>query len=168
MSARVKLCYKRTTTRQLTWPSDHRVISSTGNSERYIEVVHSQCGRPKLATTAQKLKMMMRRVQTAAGESGGGEGALDMLDDSGASCVIFVSCNASAILARRLKVMSNLCGRLLFYDGSQALLLASRVNFVFTPLLTACQQSCSNQCIYQVNNTNIYTITRRCNGTIPR
>jgi hypothetical protein len=60
--------------------------------------------------------MMMRRVQTAAGESGGGEGALDMLDDSGASCVIFVSCNASAILARRLKVMSNLCGRLLFYS----------------------------------------------------
>jgi hypothetical protein len=61
--------------------------------------------------------MMMRRVQTAAGESGGGEGASDLLDDSNASCVIFVSCNASAILARRLKVMSNLCGRLLFYEA---------------------------------------------------
>jgi hypothetical protein len=52
--------------------------------------------------------MMMRRVQTAAGESGGGEGASDLLDDSDASCVI---------LARRLKVMSNLCGRLLFYEA---------------------------------------------------
>jgi hypothetical protein len=72
--------------------------------------------------------MMMRRVQTAAAVSGGGEGASDVLDESDASCVIFVSCNASAILARRLKV---LVGSLLsFYVRSQALLLASRVNFV--------------------------------------
>jgi len=49
--------------------------------------------------------MMMRRVQTAAGVSGGGEGASDLLDDSDASDVIFVSCNASAILATRLKVL---------------------------------------------------------------
>jgi hypothetical protein len=43
--------------------------------------------------------MMMRRVQTAAGVSGGDEGASDLLDDSDASGVIFVSCNGSAILA---------------------------------------------------------------------
>jgi hypothetical protein len=43
--------------------------------------------------------MMMRRVQTAAGASGGGEGASDVLDGSDVSVVIFVSCNASAILA---------------------------------------------------------------------
>jgi hypothetical protein len=43
--------------------------------------------------------MMMRRVQTAAGESGGGEGASDLPDESDASDVIFVSCNGSAILA---------------------------------------------------------------------
>lgn len=40
---------------------------------------------------------MMRRVQTAAGVSGGGEGASELPDESGASPVIFVSCNASAI-----------------------------------------------------------------------
>jgi hypothetical protein len=80
--------------------------------------------------------MMMRRVQTAAGVSGGGEGASDLLDDSDASDVIFVSCNASAILATRLKVLlSDLRCRLMFEAR-----LASRVNFVFTPLPTACWQ----------------------------
>lgn len=49
--------------------------------------------------------MMMRRVQTAAGVSGGGEGASALLDESDASDVIFVSCNASAILAGRRDVM---------------------------------------------------------------
>jgi hypothetical protein len=34
--------------------------------------------------------MMMRRVQTAAGVSGGGEGASDLLDDSNVSDVTFV------------------------------------------------------------------------------
>jgi len=64
-------------------------------------VVHSQCGNPRLATTAQKQKMMMRRVQTAAAVSGGGEGVSDVPDESDASSVIFVSCNASAMLTRR-------------------------------------------------------------------
>jgi hypothetical protein len=82
--------------------------------------------------------MMMRRVQTAASVSGGGEGASDVLDESNASCVSFVSCNASAILARKLKV---LVGSLLsFYEAKLSLLLASRVNFVFTPPSTACWQ----------------------------
>jgi hypothetical protein len=52
--------------------------------------------------------MMMRRVQTAAGVSGGGEGASDVLDESDASCVVFVSCNASAIWARKLNVFGRI------------------------------------------------------------
>jgi hypothetical protein len=78
--------------------------------------------------------MMMRRVQTAAGVSGGGEGASDVLDDRDASDVIFVSCNASAILARRREVLGRNCCPM-FYEAK--VLLASRVNFVFTPPPTA-------------------------------
>lgn len=68
--------------------------------------------------------MMMRRVQTAAGESGGGEGASDVLDESDASDVILVSCNASAILAKELRCWSDLCCRY----TKPSLLLTSRVN----------------------------------------
>jgi hypothetical protein len=81
--------------------------------------------------------MMMRRVQTAAGVSGGGgggEGASesDLLDDSDASHVIFVSCNTSAILATRLNV---LVGSVVQSPTKPAFLAADtvRVNFVFTP-----------------------------------
>jgi len=53
--------------------------------------------------------MMMRRVQTVAGVSGGGEGASDLPDDSDASNVIFVSCIASAILGYETEGVSRIC-----------------------------------------------------------
>jgi hypothetical protein len=97
--------------------------------------------------------MMMRRVQTAAAVSGGGEGASDVLDSSDASCVSFVSCNASAILARKLKV---LVGSLLsFYEAKLSCWLKGqlRVYATFQPLA---DRTPRNKCIHSADNTREY------------
>jgi hypothetical protein len=93
----------------------------------------------------------MRRVQTAAAVSGGGEGASDLLDDSDASCVIFVSCNASAILARKLKV---LVGYLLsFYEAKLSGCLQGSTSCLRHHQRLA-GTTPRNKCIHQVNDTH--------------
>jgi hypothetical protein len=87
----------KTQKQQLTFPSAHLAISPTGSSSRWIEVVHIQCGKPSVATTAQKAKMMKRRVQTALAFSGGGVVFVGVFD--GASDVMSVFWSGSAMAA---------------------------------------------------------------------
>jgi len=85
--------------------------------------------------------MMMRRVQTAACVSGGGEGgASELLDNSDASGVIFVSCNASAIVAERREVLvgSPLSSLYCFAKPSRFSCFEGELQVVSTPPSTAC------------------------------
>jgi hypothetical protein len=81
-----------------TFPSAHRAISPTGNSSRCIEVVHIQCGKPSVATTAQKAKMMKRRVQIALAFSGGAVAFAGELDGTSDVMSVFSSGSAMAAL----------------------------------------------------------------------
>ena len=55
----------------LTVPSAHAFIASSGSEDRGIEVVHVQCGSPNRTTTAQNANMTRRRVVIALPASDG-------------------------------------------------------------------------------------------------
>jgi hypothetical protein len=95
ISTFIQICWWHSKDKALTLPSAHFAIISTGNSSRWIEVVHIQCGSPSVATTAQKAKMMMRRVQTALAFSGG---AVAFTGESDAFDVISFSCDGEAMV----------------------------------------------------------------------
>jgi hypothetical protein len=89
-----------------TFPSAQLVIFSTGSSERWIEVVHIQCGKPSVATTAQKANMMKRRVQMVLTFSGGGEYGFASMRGFDALEMISFSCDGSTIVAARCQMVA--------------------------------------------------------------
>ena len=69
----------------ITLPSAQLFIASSGRTERCIEVVHIQCGKPRATITAQKANMIRRRVDMKDDFSGGGTNDIwcKELSDSG-------------------------------------------------------------------------------------